>query len=178
MVNKTPAAFLDRDGVINHDTGYIGNISQFKFVAGAKSACRRLVAAGYHLVIVTNQGGIALDYYNEDDYHAINRHMLAALAAAGVTVTAVYHCPYHPRAPTRYTELQHWRKPAPGMLLAAAEAHHLDLSRSFMVGDKETDMQAAAAAGIAKRFFIGTAAPADSTACRSLARVAAAISRT
>ena len=104
--------------------------------------------------------------------------MLDVFCAAGVAITDVYHCPYHPDAPNRYTCWKDWRKPAPGMLLAAAKEHRLDLSRSLLVGDKESDMQAAAAAGITRRFFIGKNPPSGAIACRSLARVSAFCIRT
>ena len=168
-----PAVFLDRDGVINRDWGYVGSVARFQLFSGVKSACRRFIVAGYRIIIITNQGGIALNYYNEDDYHAVNQHMLNMFNAAGVAITDVYHCPYHPDAPNRYIRWKDWRKPAPGMLLAAAKEHRLDLSCSLLVGDKESDMQAAVAAGITRRFFIGKNPPAGAIACRSLARVAA-----
>ena len=174
-----PAVFLDRDGVINRDLGYVGSVARFQLFPGVKSACRRFIVVGYRIIVITNQGGIALNYYSGDDYHAVNQYMLDVFCAAGVAITDVYHCPYHPDAPNRYTCWKDWRKkPAPGMLLAAAKEHRLDLSRSLLVGDKESDMQAAAAAGITRRFFIGKNPPSGAIACRSLARVSAFCIRT
>ena len=167
------AVFLDRDGVINHDYGYVGDSRRFRFLPGVKAACRRLSQAGYHLIVVTNQGGIARGYYSEEDYQAVNSYMLRTFADACVPITAVYYCPYHPLAPHHYRSWAHWRKPLPGMLLAAARDHDLVLSHCAMVGDKETDMLAASAASVPQRFFIGAHPPAGAIACRSLAYAAA-----
>ena len=173
------AAFLDRDGVINYDLGYVGEISRFQFIPKAAAACHALSQMGYQLIVVTNQGGIALGRYSEEDYHTITDHMTASLRAQGAHLTAVYHSPYHPRGDDQYIAWRDWRKPQPGMLLAAAKEHHLDLRRSLMVGDKITDMQAAEAAGVPQRYFIGAHkdAPAGTVACSSLAAVVALLQK-
>ncbi|MCH9704612.1 MAG: HAD family hydrolase [Proteobacteria bacterium] len=170
-----PAAFLDRDGVINRDAGYVGSVADFHLLPGVRAACRRIVAAGYRLVVVTNQGGIALGHYTEADYQAVTKHMVALFAAAGVQFAGIYHSPYHSQAPQLYPQWRSWRKPQAGMLLAAAKELALDLPNSLMVGDKVSDMQAAVAAGVSRRFFINNAleeAPAGAIAVRSLPQVA------
>ena len=166
-------AFLDRDGVINRDSGYVGTLERFEFLPGVPDACRALKELGYQLVIVTNQGGLALEHYSEDDYHRLTAHMLAELERAGAPVTAVYHCPWHPKGGDRYEQWRHWRKPSPAMLLQAAQEHDIDLAGSLMVGDRPTDMQAAEAAGVPLRFFVGSAdqAPAGCRTCDSLPAV-------
>ena len=169
---KKSAIFLDRDGVINHDSGYIDSPSRFVPIDGVRQACGQLSAAGYALIVVTNQGGIARGYYSEEDYRAVTETMKAALAP--VALTAIYHCPYHPAA-EGYEEWRSWRKPQPGMLLAAMRDHSIDADGSAMVGDKITDMQAGMAAGIRRLFFIGDSPPPDAVGCPSLVEVATTI---
>lgn len=136
------AVFLDRDGVINVDRGYVHRIEDFEFVPGIPFMLRELQLDGWRLVVVTNQSGIGRGLFSEDDYERVTQHMREQLAAHGVRLDGVYHCPHAPDQGCGC------RKPKPGMLLRAAASLGLDLSRSVLVGDKESDMQAAHAAGL------------------------------
>ncbi len=149
------AAFLDRDGVINLDRAYVHSWGEFEFVPGAVDAMRRLREAGYALVVVTNQSGLARGKYTEAQFQALTAQMCAALAEAGATVDAVYHCPHHPSG--KVLELARecdCRKPAPGMIWRATKALGLSLAASFLVGDKPSDIQAARAAGVGKAYIV------------------------
>ncbi len=144
------AVFLDRDGVINQDTGYVGHIEQVAFLPGVFEACRALQQAGFVLVIVTNQPGIALGRYSENDFDHTSAWMMQQFEQYGVRAPALYYCPHHPDVDMLPPEAGcDCRKPAPGMLLRAGEELSLDLSSSIMVGDRDTDMLAAERAGLA-----------------------------
>ena len=151
------AAFLDRDGVINIDHGYTYRIEDFSFVPGTLDACCALVEVGYALVVVTNQSGIGRGLYTEQDFHALTAWMQAQFAQASAPLAGVYFCPHHPtEAHGDYRRQCDCRKPAPGMLLRAAQELHLDLSRSVLFGDRASDLQAARAAGVPQRVLLGT----------------------
>ncbi|HVG97543.1 MAG TPA: D-glycero-beta-D-manno-heptose 1,7-bisphosphate 7-phosphatase [Chloroflexota bacterium] len=138
-----PAVFLDRDGVINENLAgrYVEDWATFRFLPGAVEAVAALKRAGYPVVVVTNQAGIAHGRFSADALEEIHRQMADALRAGGGGVDAVLHCPHHPQAGCDC------RKPQPGMLRRAAERLDLDLARSVLVGDHLTDLQAARAAG-------------------------------
>jgi D-glycero-D-manno-heptose 1,7-bisphosphate phosphatase len=157
------ALFLDRDGVINHDTGYCHRIEDFAFRDGIFALCAAAQARGMALVVVTNQAGIGRGLYGEAEFAALTAWMLARFAERGIAFAGVEHCPDHPTqgiGPHRRENPR--RKPGPGMLLDAARTHGLDLARSVMVGDRATDMQAALAAGVPTRILL--AADADEAA--------------
>lgn len=152
---RRKAAFLDRDGVINLDRAYVHDWSEFEFVPGAVAAMRRLHEAGYVLVVVTNQSGLARGMYTEAQFQALTTQMCEALSAAGVEVAAVYHCPHHPRGKVPELAVEcDCRKPEPGMILRAAAALDLSLADSIMVGDKPSDIAAARAAGVGKAYIV------------------------
>jgi len=145
----TRAVFLDRDGVIVVDHGYVHRVEDLAFVPGTVPALQRLQADGWRLVVVTNQSGIARGLYTQADYERFTAAMVAALAAAGVRLDAVLHCPHLPDAAvTAYRLACGCRKPGPGMLLRAARELNLDLAASVMVGDRVSDVQAGRAAGV------------------------------
>lgn len=149
------AAFLDRDGVINLDRAYVSRWEDFTFVPGAIDAMRRLKKAGYALVVVTNQSGIARGYYSEAQYQALTAAMKQALADAGAAVDAVYHCPHHPKGQLAELAIDcDCRKPAPGMILRAAKDLNLSLADSILVGDKPSDIEAARAAGVGRAYIV------------------------
>lgn len=149
------AAFLDRDGVINRDRAYVSRWEDFEFVPGAVDAMRRLKKAGYALVVVTNQSGIARGYYSEAQYQALTAAMQQALANAGAAVDAVYHCPHHPKGKVAELAIDcDCRKPAPGMILRAAKELNLSLPDSILVGDKPSDIEAARAAGVGRAYIV------------------------
>lgn len=143
------ALFLDRDGVINVDYDYVHTVDAFEFIDGIFALCRRVQEAGYIIIVVTNQSGIARGRYSEAQFAALSTWMIEAFKAEGVEITGVYHCPHHPDI----TGPCHCRKPEPGMLLDAAREHHIDLSRSMLVGDKERDIEAAIRAGVPKQYL-------------------------
>ena len=150
------ALFLDRDGVINVDHGWVGTRERFEFVPGALAAVRAASDAGWHVFVVTNQSGIARGHYSEAAFAALTGWMCDAFRAAGGTVDDVRYCPEHPEAvEPRYRVVSDWRKPGPGMLHDLIGRWELDPARCVMVGDNETDMQAAAAAGVAGHWFRG-----------------------
>lgn len=152
---KRKAAFLDRDGVINIDHGYVSSPEQFEFIDGVFDACRHLQQQGYLLIVVTNQSGIGRGYYNEQQFHALTDWMKAQFESHGVTITDVFFCPHHPvNAKPPYQTNCNCRKPAPGMLLQAIEKYQIDPGQSLMLGDKKADMQAAKAAGVKRKILV------------------------
>ena len=152
-----PAAFLDRDGVINVDRGYVFRRQDFEFVPGVLEGARRLNALGYALVVVTNQSGIGRGLYTEADFRSLTAWMAQAFDEAGAPIAGVYFCPHHPTEATGPYKLAcRCRKPAPGMLLDAAEQLGLDLAASVMFGDRASDMQAAKSAGVTRRILLAT----------------------
>lgn len=155
--NFRRAAFLDRDGVINVDLGYVVRQADFRFVPGVLEAARTLAERGFALVVITNQSGIARGLYTADDFHRLTRWMRERFAEAGAPLAGVYFCPHHPtEGQGAYRVNCTCRKPAPGMLLAAAHELGLDLSRSVLFGDRRSDLEAAYAAGVPQRVLLGT----------------------
>ncbi|WCT77366.1 D-glycero-alpha-D-manno-heptose-1,7-bisphosphate 7-phosphatase [Novosphingobium humi] len=151
-----PIAFFDRDGVLNRDTGYAHKIEALQWVEGVFETMARLKESGYRVVVVTNQSGVARGFYTEADVLALHEWMAARIALHGGTVDAFYYCPYHPEAvDPAYRQDHPDRKPRPGMLLKALARFPTDISRSFMIGDQATDMQAAQAAQIQGHLFRG-----------------------
>ncbi len=143
------AAFLDRDGVINIDRGYVFRREDFEFVPGTLDAARELKSMGLALVVVTNQSGIARGYYGPEQFHALTDWMKETFAAHGAALDGVYFCPHHPtEGEAPYRQPCQCRKPAPGLLLDAARDLDIDLRRSVLFGDKASDLRAALAAGI------------------------------
>ena len=149
------AVFLDRDGVINVDHGFVHKVEDFQFVPGSADAMRRLQAAGWRLVVVTNQSGLARGLYSSADYERFTAHLRDRLVAHGVQVDAVLHCPHLPDAAVAAYRLDcDCRKPGPGMLLRAARELSLDLGASAIVGDRLSDVQAGRAAGVGDRALV------------------------
>lgn len=142
--------FLDRDGVLNEEVDYLHDPDRVVLVAGAAAAVEALGAAGLAVVVATNQAGIARGMYTERELAAVTARISELLAAAGARLDATYFCPHHPDAGVGpYRRACRCRKPAPGMLEQAAAELGLDLAGSAMVGDKESDLAAARAAGCA-----------------------------
>ena len=143
------ALFLDRDGVVNEDTGYLHRIEECRFVDGIFAMTAAFAARGFAAVIATNQSGIGRGLFTEADFTALMDWMGGEFARHGVALAGIYHCPDHPTAGIgRYRRDNPWRKPGPGMLLQAAADLGLDLARSWTVGDKDRDIAAGRAAGI------------------------------
>jgi len=158
------AAFLDRDGVINRDKAYVHRWQDFEFVPGAIEGMRLLQDAGYALVVVTNQSGLARGYYSEADYQALTAQLREHLGREGVQLAGVYHCPHHPKGTVPGLAIDcDCRKPAPGLLLQAARELGLSLADSLLIGDKPSDITAARAAGLAQAILVDSDNP-ESTA--------------
>jgi D-glycero-D-manno-heptose 1,7-bisphosphate phosphatase len=143
-----PAVFFDRDGTLNEDVGYLDRLDRLRFYPYATDALRVLARAGYALVVVTNQAGIALGIIDEPIVEGIHAHITGRLAQAGVRLDGIYYCPHHPTAKVeRYRTECDCRKPKPGMVRRAAHDLQLDLTRSFVVGDRWLDVGVANAVG-------------------------------
>ena len=155
------ALFLDRDGVINHETNYLYRIADVRWIDGIFSLARTAAELGYHLVIVTNQAGIARGLYTEADFQTLTLWMRDQFAARGAPLSAVYHCPYHPEHGIGDYKRDHQdRKPNPGMLLRAARDLNLDLAASILIGDRCSDIAAANAANLRQAFLLHGTEPA------------------
>jgi len=141
------AVFIDRDGTINEEKEYLYRTDEFAFIPGAPQAIRLLNEAGFLVIVVTNQSGVARGYYTEEDVQLLHRHIAAQLEPFGARVDGWYYCPHHPAGRGSYALPCRCRKPLPGMLLEAAGRFAIDLGSSIMIGDKLVDMQAGAAAG-------------------------------
>lgn len=152
-----PALFLDRDGVINVDHGYVHSVDRVEFVEGIFELVEIAKMLGYAVVVITNQAGIARGLYSERDFSVLMEWIGAEFRRRGTQLDAVYHCPHHPGFPDRHGVRQcDCRKPAPGMITRAARELGLDLARSALVGDKHSDIEAARRAGIRWTALVGS----------------------
>ena len=144
----TPAVFLDRDGTMIHDVGYLKRVEELRWFPSTIDAVRLLNRAGFLVCVTTNQGGIGLGYYGDDVVHIVHAHMAARIERAGGRIDAWFHCPHHPRAVVEGLGVAcECRKPAPGMVRQACARFDIDLPRSFVIGDKLLDVEVAARTG-------------------------------
>ena len=152
-----PAVFLDRDGVLIEDSGYPHLEEHLVLIPGAAEAVRRLNTLGYLVVVVTNQSGVARGLFTEDQMHAFNTLLVRRLAGKAARIGAVYSCPFHNEArdPVYFHADHPDRKPNPGMILKAIAEHGIDPARSFLIGDRQSDLEAARRAGVSGFLFDG-----------------------
>ncbi len=147
---KNKAVFLDRDGVINEDIGYLFKIEDFKLKEEIIPLLKNYQKQGFLLIVITNQSGIARGYYTESDFMKLNSWMINLFHTKGILITKTYYCPHHPE----HTGECDCRKPKPGMLLNAIRDFNIDPSVSILIGNKKTDILAGEQAQIAKNFYI------------------------
>jgi len=138
------ALFIDRDGVINVDKVHTHTIDQFEFTYGIFDLCRKYLEAGYIILIITNQAGIAKGYYTVDDFSVLMDWVLKEFEKQGIKIEKVYHCPHHPE----FTGSCSCRKPEPGMIIKATREYDLQIEECILIGDKESDLEAGRRAGI------------------------------
>ena len=174
---NSPALFLDRDGVINVDRGYVHQPEEVEFIYGIFELCRAARHAGYLRVVVTNQAGIGRGLYTERDFEALTDWMRQRFDAEGAPLDGVYYCPTHPTAGVGVYRIESdRRKPAPGMILQAARDLAIDLPASILVGDKESDIEAGRRAGVGRNVLLTSDAHLSvkppAVAARSLHEVA------
>ncbi|WP_293678545.1 HAD family hydrolase [uncultured Phenylobacterium sp.] len=154
---RKPALFLDRDGVLNEDRGYVHRWEDFRWVPGARETVAAFNRAGWLVIVVTNQSGVGRGYYTEADMHALHERMQADLADAGGRIDAFYHASQHPEAesPAYRHPDPPLRKPNPGMILQALADWPIDREASLLIGDKPSDLEAALRAGVRSALFEG-----------------------
>jgi D-glycero-D-manno-heptose 1,7-bisphosphate phosphatase len=164
MSESQSAVFLDRDGVVNVDFGYVGKVSEFQFVDGIFDLVRIFQDSGKQVFVVTNQAGIGRGLYSVRDFDLLNQYMLDEFSKRGLLISKTYYCPHHPTAATGvYLKECDCRKPNPGMLFEAAREYNLSLSTSLLVGDKHSDIYAGHAAGLGTLIYIGEDTPDKAT---------------
>lgn len=153
---RRPAVFFDRDGVLNRDSGYTFEAHKIEWIEGAREAVKAVNEAGYFAFVITNQSGIARGYYEEHHVVALHLWMAEQLALVGAHIDAFEYCPDHPDGTVaRYCRVSDRRKPAPGMINDLARRFPIDMTRSMVSGDKDSDMEAARAAGLVGHLFEG-----------------------
>ena len=156
MPAPRPALFLDRDGVINVDHNFVYRVEDFEWIEGARETIARFNAMDWLVFVVTNQSGIARGYYTEEQMQTLHDWITVELAAAGAHIDRIYHCPFHEEGTiARYTRDSYDRKPKPGMLIRAMTDFPVIKERSFLIGDKQADLDAAKAAGVRGFLFSG-----------------------
>jgi len=143
------ALFLDRDGVINVEKNYLHKIEDFEFIDGVFNLCKHYERLGYIIIVITNQSGIARDFYNEDDFLSLTNWMNERFLQKGIHISEVYFCPH---LPAISGECQ-CRKPNPGMILDAVDKFDIDVKHSVLIGDKERDIEAGLNAGIEENYI-------------------------
>jgi len=157
MKKEFKALFLDRDGVINIDHGYVHHPDQFEFMEGVFDLCRNANRLKYKIIIVTNQAGIGRGYYTEQQFYKLTNWMIQKFSEQEIDITKVYFCPFHPKHGIgNYKKESIFRKPAPGMLLQAIKEFNITPLYSIFIGDKETDIQAGISANIAFNILLNT----------------------
>ncbi|MCP4325026.1 MAG: D-glycero-beta-D-manno-heptose 1,7-bisphosphate 7-phosphatase [Psychromonas sp.] len=155
--NNKRAIFLDRDGVINVDNGYVSVVDDFEFIDGVIEALQSLKKKDYLIVVITNQSGIARGYFSEDQFHALTEWMDWSLADRGVDLDGIYYCPHHvEHGIGKYKVDCDCRKPKAGMINEAIQELGIDIGQSVLVGDKVSDIQAGIAAGITNNYLVRT----------------------
>lgn len=153
---RRPAVFLDRDGVLNVDHGYIHSPEQIEWIPGAPAAVKLLNDAGYYVFVVTNQSGVARGLYGENDVVKLHRWMARELAVHGASVDDWRYCPFHPEGQVEAYRTSHpWRKPSPGMIVDLLKCWPVERERSFLIGDQTSDIEAAGAASLPGYLFKG-----------------------
>ena len=146
---KNKCLFLDRDGVINYDFGYVHLKEDFKFRDEIFILCKEAKANLFKIIVISNQAGIGRGYYSEDEFQKVNKYMLNIFKLKNIEIDDVFFCPFHPVfGKGKYLKNSFDRKPNPGMFLKAANIHNIDLKQSIMIGDKKSDKEAAFNAGI------------------------------
>ena len=153
------ALFLDRDGVINVDHGYVYESDSVQFIDGLFELCRHAQHLGFRIIIVTNQSGIARGYYSQHQFYSLMAWMRQQFHHQRIAITGIYHCPHHPAL----TGACPCRKPKDGMLLKAIRDWHINPQKSLMIGDNESDMQAAKKASISRRLLLHSHQPKRQT---------------
>lgn len=150
-----PAIFFDRDGTLNRDVGYVTHLDDFELLPRAAAAVRVANEKGLLAILATNQAGVARGYFPETMIHHVHEKLQADLATKGASLDALYYCPHHPSSEDPdYALDSDLRKPKPGMLLKAAEEHGIDLTKSYMIGDKYSDLECGWAAGCRSVFVL------------------------
>ena len=153
-------AFLDRDGLINKDFGYVHKWENFEYQKLVKVSLMKLLSADFHLIIVTNQSGIARGYFTEQDFDLLTSIMTEDLKKSGIDLFDLFYCPHHPEGTINKYAIQcDCRKPKPGLFLKAFEKHDVDIDKSVMFGDNFSDLDAAKSAGIIKTFLVVNEGP-------------------
>ena len=149
---KNKALFLDRDGVINKEVNYLFRIIDFKFNKGIFKICKEYISRGFIIIVITNQAGIARGFYDIKDFYNITDWMIAEFERRKIKIHKVYFCPHHPE----FTGNCDCRKPKPGLIKKAVKDFNIDLKKSVLIGDKDTDIQAGINSGIETNFLIRT----------------------